>query len=171
MTHTPHTSHAGHPVQYKRLLLPSAFSKLSEAASAWAVPLAKQFHSEVHVLHVVPHTELAMLAGAPELGAGVAAPVVTPSASEMLAASARQVDAFVQRALGEIRDQVRTASVVGGVVDEIIRYVEQRQIDLIVMGTHADGMLKRLVFGSIGKSVLEAAPCPVLLVPIRSLSK
>ena len=44
----------------------------------------------------------------------------------------------------------------------------EKKPDLVVMGTHADGVLRRLVFGSVSKQVLESAPCGVLLVPLAA---
>ena len=37
--------------------------------------------------------------------------------------------------------------------------------DLIVLGTHGRGGIKRLLLGSTAESVLRHAPCPVLVVP------
>jgi universal stress protein E len=49
--------------------------------------------------------------------------------------------------------------------DEIIRYIEKEDADLLVMGTHGYGALGRALIGSITSRVARAAPCPMLLVP------
>ncbi|MGE3109043.1 MAG: universal stress protein [Phycisphaerales bacterium] len=156
---------------YDRIMLPTAFSTLSKRASANTIPLARQFGSEVHLVHVVPHTQLVADPGSGLMGESAAFPIAGPSASELVERSRRELDAFAGEVLGEIREQVRPFAYVGGIVEELLRHAQSHSIDLITMGTHADGMLKRVVFGSIGKSVLEHSPCPVLLVPVKDAKR
>jgi len=154
-------------VRFDRILLPTGFSELSRRAGAWAVKVATGFGSEVHVVHVVPHTEMIMAAPSVDPGIGMAMPVPGPPPEEILGSARDTLARFAAETLGPVSGRVTMHAVIGGIVDEIIKYSEGHAIDAIVMGTHADGMLKRLVFGSVGKSVLEMAPCPVLLVPVR----
>lgn len=49
--------------------------------------------------------------------------------------------------------------------EEIIRYADETEADLIVMGTHGAGMIGRVLLGSVASVVVRRAPCPVLLVP------
>jgi nucleotide-binding universal stress UspA family protein len=57
-------------------------------------------------------------------------------------------------------------AVVTGIADrEIVRYAREKQADLIVMGTHGYGPLKRFFLGSVADRVLRQAPCPVMTVP------
>ena len=48
---------------------------------------------------------------------------------------------------------------------EIVRYAKERDIDLIVMGTHGRGLLAHAVMGSVTEKVVRNAPCPVLTLP------
>ena len=48
----------------------------------------------------------------------------------------------------------------------IVDRAREHAIDLIAMATHDRGGLSRLVFGSVGESVLRHAPCPVLVVRV-----
>ena len=50
------------------------------------------------------------------------------------------------------------------VAAEIIRYAQEHDIDLIAMGTHGRGRLKRLILGSVAESAVRDAPCPVLTI-------
>ena len=53
---------------------------------------------------------------------------------------------------------------------EIVRYARDRNVDLIVMGTHGRGLLARLLIGGVVESVARRAPCPVLAVHTQSNS-
>ena len=52
--------------------------------------------------------------------------------------------------------------------EEIVRYAEHEQIDLIVMGTHGRTNMAHLLMGSVAEKVVRSAPCPVLTVPART---
>jgi glycine betaine transporter len=47
---------------------------------------------------------------------------------------------------------------------EIVRVARERQIDLIVVGSHGRGVLARAIVGSIADKVVRTAHCPVLVV-------
>lgn len=48
--------------------------------------------------------------------------------------------------------------------DAIVSYVEDHDVDLVVMGTHGRRGLQRMLIGSVAEEVLRTAPCPVLTV-------
>jgi nucleotide-binding universal stress UspA family protein len=47
----------------------------------------------------------------------------------------------------------------------IIQEAKEKEVDLIVMGTHGRSALTRVLLGSVAQSVIGHAPCPVLVVP------
>lgn len=63
---------------------------------------------------------------------------------------------------------VATHVVVGRPDVEIVRFARDRGADLIVVGTHGYGAVKRLLLGSVADHVVRQAPCPVLVVPQRA---
>jgi nucleotide-binding universal stress UspA family protein len=78
---------------------------------------------------------------------------------------AARVDEAVARAGGG-PFHVRT-EVVWGIApaDSIADHARAEQMDLLVMGTHGQGGLRRLLVGSVASGVASQAHCPVLLVP------
>jgi len=52
----------------------------------------------------------------------------------------------------------------GNPVEEILKYSEENNCDLIVMGTHGQGTLVDAMMGSTARRVLRRSPKPVLVV-------
>jgi len=47
----------------------------------------------------------------------------------------------------------------------IVKEARERNIDMIVMGTHGRTGLKKLIMGSVAQKVIGYSPCSVLVVP------
>ncbi|MDO8756353.1 MAG: universal stress protein, partial [Polaromonas sp.] len=68
------------------------------------------------------------------------------------------------RQLAGAGHQARGEVVVGETVDEITKYAKKINADLIVVGhKHLDGWAARWWRGSVSKSLIEHAPCSVLV--------
>jgi nucleotide-binding universal stress UspA family protein len=50
------------------------------------------------------------------------------------------------------------------VADSINEYVDERAIDLVVMGTHGRRGIDRLMLGNVADKIVRHAPCPVMTV-------
>jgi nucleotide-binding universal stress UspA family protein len=79
-------------------------------------------------------------------------------------------DAFFERIVQLARDEAKKAGVeidvsmqVGHPAEVIVREVEAREADLVVVG-HKDHFLGDYVLGSTADRVAHHAPCPVLIV-------
>jgi nucleotide-binding universal stress UspA family protein len=59
---------------------------------------------------------------------------------------------------------VETAVVVGTVHRSIRSYVEENDIDLVVMGTHGRQGIERFLLGSVTERTVRTSPVPVLTV-------
>jgi nucleotide-binding universal stress UspA family protein len=65
--------------------------------------------------------------------------------------------------------RVSAEVVVGPAAFEIVRYASERAADVIVLGSHGRGVIRRFLLGSVAERVLREAGCPVLIVPDRAL--
>ena len=65
--------------------------------------------------------------------------------------------------------RVSVEVLVGPAAFEIVRHAGERGADLIVVGSHGRGALRRFLLGSVAERVLREAGCPVMIVPDRAL--
>lgn len=144
----------------RRILLPTDFSALAGRAAALAGSLAVALRAELHVLHVHQPPPAPTL-DAP--GSGFSPPLLARPEDLRPA-----LDAFVATHLASTAAEIIKEVVVGAVSREIIDYSHRHSIDLIVIGTHARGVVKRILLGSTSKTVLEHAGCAVLMVPLSA---
>ena len=143
-------------IEIRRILCPTDFSEFARRALHQAVPLARWYGAPLTALHVVP--------------AAVPVDGMFPYALPPLAN-----EGVRSRLEGELREFVapaREAGVAcdtalreGAVAGQILEMARSLPADLLVMGTHGQGGLERLVLGSVTESVLRKAPCPVLTIP------
>ena len=61
----------------------------------------------------------------------------------------------------EVRWQILEGSPPHAIVD----FARDHHVDLIVLCTHGESGLARLIFGSVAEKVMRLAPCAVLTVP------
>jgi nucleotide-binding universal stress UspA family protein len=150
-----------HEPNIKSILLTTAFRDLSQRAAPIACALAQAYGAKVHVLHVL-EGEMEAISTPDDLGAF--APVEPRDGA--VATAHRWLEQFVDHHIAPLHAGAIEAVVcAASVYKAICSYAREHRIDLIVMGTHGDSMLHRMLNGSISKAVVEHAPCPVLLVP------
>ena len=129
---------------FNRILVPTDFSRASDAALAHTRMLGGSTGATVHVLHIVDNAFLATV-------------LADPRDYESAAYEKLQ-----QRLLGESPDSILVVERSAAPADEITRYARAHNIDLIVMGTHGRGRVAHLLLGSVAEKVARTAPCPVL---------
>ena len=59
--------------------------------------------------------------------------------------------------------ECETVPLEGIVVEEICKLAKEREAQLVVVGAHGWGSLRRFVFGSVSMGILHESPCPVLV--------
>ncbi|MCC6418240.1 MAG: universal stress protein [Gemmataceae bacterium] len=144
-------------IDLRRILVPTDFSKHSETALKYAVSFAEKFGAEIHLLHVVQDFAL-FLPDAVTAGPPVLPPI------EQLTASVREALARVVRDHNLEHFPIHAEAREGTPYHEIVGFAKEKEIDLIIMGTHGRGGLAHLLLGSVAEKVVRKAPCPVLTV-------
>jgi nucleotide-binding universal stress UspA family protein len=152
-----------------RILIPTDFSQLATRALRYACDLAQTCRAELHVLHIVsPATAVPIAAGA-ESGMGLPGTIPMDSVHDVVVQKTSELQTHM--AVFDHGMPVQPIAIVRSGVPwwEIVHYADEVAIDLIVIGSHARSVMKRILLGSTSKSVLEHSACPVLMVPIAAL--
>jgi nucleotide-binding universal stress UspA family protein len=143
---------------YKKILIPTDGSALSQEAVASAIEFARLCHAQIVALSIAePY---------PMVPAAEGAMVIDPGFEiETLQASAREVVAKVGRAVrgaGLECIELTTCSMVPA--DDIIRIADEQGCDLIFMASHGRRGLSRLLAGSVTQHVLAYSSIPVMVL-------
>jgi universal stress protein A len=148
---------------FEKILTAIDFSDSSDFAFEYALTLARQFQSELTVMHVinepvdlrgfyVPHISFEQLEKEIEEGAE------------------KMMEKFCQTKMGDFSGY--TTTVVAGIpYEEIIRKAEETGASLIVLGTHGRTGIDHLIFGSTAERVVRGAACPVLTIRLPVIEK
>lgn len=137
---------------HKHILLPTDLTEASNCAAAKARALADLSGAKISVLHIVDYLPPKYIAA-------------------QLPAKFGTESALVERAREHLVEWTKTAKIgdcdqiveVGSPKRIIVDTARDRGIDLIIMGSHGDRGLARII-GSTARGVLHDAPCDVLVV-------
>jgi nucleotide-binding universal stress UspA family protein len=139
---------------FKRVLIAVDDSPIAARAADVATELARTLGAELAFVHAVDSSE----AYAPESGV---------PAAELIALAEQDgkklLEQFRQRAAQEGSSPL-TFSSVGKPAHEILKAAKDWPADIIVLGSHGRGGVKRMVLGSVAEGVMRHAACPVLVV-------
>jgi nucleotide-binding universal stress UspA family protein len=144
-------------IALKNVLVPTDFSDASESALRYGKALATAFGATLHVVHVIEEPY-----GQPWAVEAYGFSLASLQEEWIKDARARLTDSLTEEERTALK--AVTTTVLGHPVMEILRYANERAIDLIVMGTHGRGPLGHVVLGSVAERVVRKAPCPVLTV-------
>lgn len=150
----------------QRILVPTDFSLLADHAAEYAELLAHSLGASVCAVYVLSPPAVVDGTG---VAPGLAAAGIQPNLEANLENAKSSLADFVRRHFPS-RDTV-SEILIGTPYSQICQFAKDHSCDLIVVGSHARGVLQRIFLGSVSKCVLEHAPCPVLMVPIAAVEK
>jgi universal stress protein A len=157
MAATPQQRRGSMPI--KRIVCCTDFSENAEAAFTAALEMAEKYTADLTVIHVLP-------------------PPINPTLAdtgwimpeEPRESLVQQIEALMAQKYGSrINGRVDYRLVVldGHVSSEIITFLHENPIDVVVMGAYGLSGMGLVIFGSVAKRVAHKAPCTVMLVRSR----
>ena len=139
----------------KKILVPTDFSKQAENALKVAASLAKKYNSEIHLLHMVelPMHQIIATSNFSEL----------PEAVFFMKMAHKNFEEALNHDYLEdldIYENIKFMDMAEGVLD----FCNEKEIDLIVMGSHGVSGFKEMFIGSNTEKVVRTSKTPVLAI-------
>jgi nucleotide-binding universal stress UspA family protein len=140
-----------------KILTPIDFSEYSNIALEYGVYLSKELNAELHLIHVVK---------------------ITNSAQASLFKSNKLIEVLDEDAEFDLNktkteiaskfsfSNIKTAIVKNQYIAESIEhYVNNHNIDLVIMGTHGSSGIESIIMGQVTKQYLDISSVPVIAIP------
>ena len=145
-----------------KILAAIDFSDSTEQVIGYLLALAKPLQGSVLLLHVAqPDPDFVGFDAGPQSVRDAAAETYHREHTEIQALADRLRDSGVE---------AKAILVQGATAETILKEAASFAAELIVVGSHGRGAVKRLLVGSTSEGVLRDAECPVLVVPVRDQS-
>jgi len=143
--------------EYRKILFPVDLSEVPARLVEHALALAGRFSAELHVLYVIRPVEYGRVYYAP------GPPEVRAFESEATESARQRLDEFVAQNLAGY-PELKTSIIRGHIRDEILKYIADQGVDLVVMGTRSRKGVDRVLFGSVAQRIVQMSPVPVMTV-------
>jgi universal stress protein A len=143
-------------MEIKKVLFATDFSEGSRNALPYAVDVAMRHGAKIYVVHVIY-----------DIAKATGWYVPHTSAEEVYADLEKSARKELEKTFSEEMRKFKDFEHVllrGTPYEEITRFAQEKEIDLIVLATHGRTGIDRLLFGSTAEQVVRYAPCPVLSV-------
>jgi nucleotide-binding universal stress UspA family protein len=137
----------------KKILCAVDLSEISAQVADYAKTFAKAFDAKVMVIYVAPSLTQ-------YVGFHVPPSSIESFVGEIVSGAEKSMDTFIQEHFADVDAEGYVANGYAG--EEIIKYANEQQVDLIIMGTHGRRGIDRVLFGSVAEKIVKAAKMPVL---------
>lgn len=152
---------------YNRILVPTDGSKPATEAAEHGFTLAKQFGATVHILYIIEVGDSRTL----NTYGGIDASLLSEDGMASIEKEAAEVVERLETRANELGIETVTEIEQGSARQDIINYVSDHDIELIVMGTHGRSGVERFLLGSVTERVIRTADVPVFVVRSNSTSE
>ena len=138
-------------ISFDNILFATDFSKQSNTALPFALSIAHKYASKIFAVHVI---------APPPLGN-----FPTIEVQELAAQALREAHDYMKE-LGPRLGGIPHESLLrrGDIWDELSNITKEKNIDLIVLGTHGRAGVSKLLMGSVAERIFRQSTCPVLTV-------
>ena len=147
--------------EFRKLLFPVSLTKLSPIIAPYVASMATKYGADIHLLHITRGLDGYVDAYFKDSGETDLKRVASDFEKEIVVGAEARLERFAKRHF-EGFPTVHTRVESGVHYKEILKYVEQEGIDLIIMGT--GNRVLSAMFGSVADKVAKLAPVPVMLI-------
>jgi len=139
-----------------RILFPVDLTENSDKLVPLVVQMLQKFDAQLNILFVVRVFQYFTSINVPPMSINV-------FENELLENARTKMEEFKTRHFGETFP-VTAEVLLGEPSETILGYIDDHQIDMVIMGTHGRKGIDRVIFGSVAERVIKIAPVPVLVI-------
>ena len=156
----------------KKVLIALDYNQSAQKVAEMGYKIAHSMGAEITILHVMVDP---IYYSDPEYS-----PIVGFSghihSTPLLLDSLEGLTSVVQAFLDKIKDHLGDEKIItliknGDFSDSILSTSIDIQADMIVMGSHSQKWLEKIVMGSVSENVLKSSKLPILIIPTSQKSK
>jgi nucleotide-binding universal stress UspA family protein len=145
-------------VSLRNVLFATDFSSCSEAALPYGIEMCRHYNSTLYTVSVV--------------SSEITYDVQPPDPFYLRHTAERKMSKIATSGVfGEIKHHEFVTEGFNSVSKVLLDLIDDLHIDLIVLGMHGRGGIKKLVLGSVAEEIVNCAPCPALTVGPQAAPK
>jgi nucleotide-binding universal stress UspA family protein len=140
----------------KTILVPTDYSDTANNALHYAVELAKFSKAKIILLHVYP---IPVPAGEVHIA------IISPQ--ELKKGNEARIKKLEKKIAKQVAGKIKVQSIIrsGFAVEEIMNVINEKKVDLVVMGITGTGNVSEILIGSHTVSLIKQTQTPVLVIP------
>ncbi len=145
---------------------PTDFSKNAELAFRYCLAWTKKFEVHIHVLHITESPTI--------LTGDSSSPTLMIMEEKKINEILERLNVYCNNAMPYFTNQfsiTKQVRVNPSTIKGILSFSDMIGADLIALGTRGENQAKELFVGSTTKNIILKSTCPVLSVPISTVTK
>jgi nucleotide-binding universal stress UspA family protein len=142
--------------EFKKILFPVDLSESSARIVPFVQSMAARYEARLHLIFVARVFDYFTSMYVPH-------PSVSQFEKEVIEGAEKRLYEFADEFFKDTA-ATKTKVMAGDPSEEILKYIGDNAIDLVIMGTHGRKGLDRVIFGSVAERVVKTSPVPVMVV-------
>ena len=157
-------------IKLEKILVAKDLSKESSHVVRYALELARKFHAQVYVLHVMPIVDTSVLnMVALTMGADKLAKFNAVNEADLAEKTRVQLHNIVAQESELMAEEIIHPPIVevhhGDAAPVTLSVADRLDVDMIILGSHSKGKLHYAFLGSVSEKILRKTHRTVVIVP------
>ncbi len=159
---------------FRKILVGIDFSEVSDAVFESALIFGKLYNAELHLIHVIePISPLFHEEGFEPLIQTEEFQVVFEVESILKEESKQKLDRYILKGKAEGLN-ISSSVEIGNIAETILEISDEKEFDMIVIGSHKKGLFEKLLLGSVAEKIVNKSKISTLVVkgtPLKKIKK
>ena len=152
----------------KKVLIALDYNPTAQKVAEVGFSMAKSMKAEVILLHVITDPVFYASAGYSPIMGFSGYIDVSPLQLENVQGLKKASQEFLDKSKQHLGDKsIQTLVGEGDIADTILQTAKEEHSDIIVVGSHSQKWLEKILMGSVTEKVLNHSSIPVLIVPTK----